>query len=186
MVPIVSLWLPIVVSAVIVFVASSILHMVLPLHRNDIRKVPNEDAVIDAFRRLNIAPGDYGVPHPGGPAGMRSPEFIDKMTKGPLVLMTVSPGAPPSMAPNLATWFVYSITVSIFAAYIIGRALGPGVSYLQVFRFAGCTAFLAYSWALLQGSIWYRRAWGTTIRMMIDGLVYGLLTAGTFGWLWPR
>jgi hypothetical protein len=76
--------------------------------------------------------------------------------------------------------------VSVFAAYITGRALGPGANYLEVFRFAGTTSFLGYSMALLQTSIWYKRNWGTTIRVMIDGLLYGLLTAGTFGWLWPR
>ena len=186
MVPLTSLLVPILLSAVIVFVASSILHMLLPLHRNDIRKVPQEDAALEAFRKLNLAPGDYGMPHAGSPAGMKDPAFIAKMTKGPLVFMTVTAGATPTMVPNLIQWFIYSIVVSIFAGYIAGRALGPGTDYLQVFRFAGCTAFLGYAMALAQQSIWYRRQWGTTIRMMIDGLIYGLLTGGTFGWLWPK
>ncbi len=67
-----------------------------------------------------------------------------------------------------------------------GRALGPGANYLHVFRFAGATAFLGYAGALSQMSIWYRRAWSLTIKSSFDGLIYGLLTAGTFGWLWPR
>jgi hypothetical protein len=186
MVPLTSLVVPILLSAVIVFVASSLIHMVLPLHKNDILKVPQEDAAIEAFRKLALAPGDYGLPHAGSPAGMKDPAFIAKMTKGPLVFMTVAPGAAPSMAPYLVQWFVYSIVVSIFAGYIAGRALGPGVDYLQVFRFAGCVAFVGYSLALPQFSIWYRRSWSTTIKSMLDGLIYGLLTGGTFGWLWPK
>lgn len=186
MVPVMSLWLPIVLSAAIVFAASSIIHMVLPIHRGDWRKLPNEDAVLETFRRLNIPPGDYVAPRPASPQAMKAPEFLAKMKAGPVLIMTVAPGGPPSMTRSLALWFVYSIVVGIFAAYIAGRALAPGTRYLEVFRFAGCTAFLGYSLALLQNSIWYKRNWGATLRSVFDGLVYGLLTAGTFGWLWPR
>jgi hypothetical protein len=82
--------------------------------------------------------------------------------------------------------FLYSVVVSLFAAYIGGRALGPGAPYLAVFRFVGASAFMGYSLGLLQNSIWYRRNWGTTLKSVFDGLLYGLFTAGTFGWLWPR
>jgi hypothetical protein len=186
MVPVMSLGVPIVVSAGIVFVASSIIHMVLPYHRNDLRKLPTEDEVMAALRRFNIPPGDYVVPHAGSPAGMKHPEFVEKMKKGPVVFMTLAPGGPPSMGKSLLLWFLYSIVVSVFAAYIAGRALAPGAHYLEVFRFAGCSAFMAYSLALPQNSIWYKRNWRMTLKAMFDGLVYGLLTAGTFGWLWPR
>jgi hypothetical protein len=186
MVPLTSLIVPILLSAVIVFVASSIIHMVLPLHRNDLKKLPREDEVLDALRRLDIPAGDYAAPHAGSPAAMKDPAFLEKMKRGPLVLMTIAPGQPMSLAKNLVQWFVYSVVVSVFAGYLTGRALGPGASYLQVFRFAGTTAFLGYSLAVAQHSIWYRRNWGTTLKVMFDGLVYGLLTAGTFGWLWPR
>lgn len=181
-----SLWIPILLSAVIVFVASVIFHMVLPFHHNDLRRLAKEDDVMAALRGFNIPPGDYAIPHASSPEGMRSPEFRAKLAKGPVAFVTIAPPGIPSMGKSLALWFVYSIVVGIFAAYISGRALGPGVDYLQVFRFAGCTAFIGYSLALVQHSIWYQRNWGTTVRSMIDGLIYGLLTAGTFGWLWPR
>ena len=186
MVPVMSLGVPILLSAVIVFVVSSIIHMMLTYHRNDVRKIPSEDEVMDALRRFNIPPGDYCVPYAGSSANMKKPEFLEKMRKGPVVLMTVVPSGPFSMGKSLMLWFLYSVLVSIFAAYITGRALAPGAGYLAVFRFAGCSAFMGYSLALLQNSIWYKRNWGTTLRYVFDGLVYGLLTAGTFGWLWPR
>jgi len=186
MVPVLSLGVPIVLSAGIVFVASSVIHMVLPYHRNDLLKLPKEDEVMNALRRFNIPPGDYVVPHAGSPAGMKQPEFVEKLKKGPVVLMTLAPGGPPSMGKSLLLWFLYSVVVSVFAAYIAGRALAPGAHYLEVFRFAGCSAFMAYSLALPQNSIWYKRSWGMTLKSVFDGLVYGLLTAGTFGWLWPR
>jgi len=162
------------------------MHMVLPFHRSDFRRVPAENEVMDALRRFEIPPGDYMMPRPGSPADMKSPEFLDKMNRGPVAVMTVIPGGPPTMGRNLAQWFVFCVVVSVIAAYVAGRAVTPGASYLEVFRFAGCTAFVAYSVALWQDSIWYRRAWVTTIKSNVDGLVYGLLTAGVFGWLWPR
>lgn len=186
MVPVLSLWLPILVAAVIVFLASSVIHMVLGYHNNDFRRFPKEDAVLDALRPLAIPPGDYCGPHAGGSAGMKDPAYLEKMNKGPVVLMTVMPSGPPAMGAMLGLWFVYLLVVSLFAAYVTGRALGPGAHYLEVFRFAGTSAFMAYAFALVPQSIWFARQWSTTVKSMCDGLVYGLLTAGTFGWLWPR
>ena len=100
--------------------------------------------------------------------------------------MTVMESGPVSMGPSLAQWFLYCVVVGVFAAYVAGRALEPGAHYLKVFRFAGVTAFVGYSLALWQNTIWYKRAWTTTLKANVDGLVYGLLTAGTFGWLWPK
>jgi len=181
-----SLWLPILLSSVIVFAASSLIHMVLPWHKNDYPKMPNEDKVMDALRPLAIPPGDYMVPRPSSREALRSPEFLEKMNKGPVMMVTVMPNGMMAMGRSLAMWFVYLLVVGLFSAYVAGRALPPGAAYLHVFRFAGTAAFLGYSLALWQMSIWYRRAWSTTIKATIDGLIYALLTAGTFGWLWPR
>ncbi|MBI1875652.1 MAG: hypothetical protein HYZ58_12570 [Acidobacteria bacterium] len=186
MVPIMSLVIPIVVSAVLVFVASSIIHMVLGYHRSDYRKLPKEDEVQDSLRGFNIPPGDYILPCPGSASAMKEPAFVEKYKKGPIVFMTVIPGGPPTMGKQLVLWFLYTVVVGILSAYVAGRALGPGAPYLEVFRFAGCAAFLSYAMALPQYSIWYKRNVGTTLRSMFDGLIYGLLTGGTFGWLWPR
>ena len=180
------LWLPILLSAVIVFVASSLIHMATPWHKSDYPQVPNEDRVMDALRPLAIPPGDYMIPRPSSREEMRSPQFAEKFKRGPVVVLTVMPPGPMTMSKSLVLWFVYCAVVGVFAAYVAGRALQPGAPYLQVFRFAGATAFIGYSLALWQMSIWYRRAWTTTIKTTVDGLIYALLTAGAFAWLWPR
>jgi hypothetical protein len=185
MVPIAALWIPILLSAVIVFVVSSIIHMMLPYHRTDFGRIPDEDKVMEGLRKFNVPPGDYLMPCAGSPKEMGTPEFIEKMKKGPVALLTVMKSGPPSMAGNLVLWFVYCVVVGVFAAYIAGRAQLAGAHYLAVFRFAGCTAFVGYSLALWQNVIWYKRSWKTTLKSTVDGLVYGLLTGGTFGWLWP-
>ena len=186
MVPLSSLALPILGSAVVVFVVSSIVHMVLQYHKNDFKKVPDEDATLDALRRLDIPPGDYVAPHAGGPEGMKKREFIEKAKKGPIVVMTLAPGGPVSMGSSLVQWFLFSVLVSLFAAYIASRTLEPGTSYLSVFRVVGTASFMAYSFGYIPNSIWYKKAWSTTLKIVFDGLVYALFTAAVLGWLWPR
>ena len=181
-----ALWLPIVLSAGIVFVVSSVIHMMTPWHKGDYPKLPNEDRVMDALRPLGIAPGEYMMPRASSREEMKSPVFMEKFKRGPVAMLTVWPGGSMAMGQQLGQWFVYCIVVGIFAAYVAGRALPPGTAYLHVFRFAGVTAFTGYALALWQMSIWYRRSWSTTIKATVDGLIYALLTAGTFGWLWPR
>ena len=185
MVPLMSLWLPILLSAVIVFLASSVIHMAPLWHRTDYPKLANQEQVMDALRPLALPPGDYMMPRPAGNEEMRSPEFAEKVRRGPNIILTVLPNEAWSMGRNLGMWFLYVLAVSIFAAYVAGRALPHGAEYLAVFRFAGVAAFLAYTVALWQMSIWYRRAWSLTTKATVDGLIYALLTAGTFGWLWP-
>ena len=186
MVPMMSLWLPIVLSAVMVFVASSIIHMVLKYHSTDFGRAPKEEDLQTALRGFSIPAGDFLVPCPGGSAGMKDPKYQEMVKKGPVVLMTVLPSGGVNMGASLGMWFIFCLVVSVFAAYVTGRAVPAGTSYLTVFRFAGVTAFAAYALALWQNTIWYKRAWGTTIKNTFDGLVYALLTAGTFGWLWPK
>ncbi|MGH7469559.1 MAG: hypothetical protein ACRENP_16540 [Longimicrobiales bacterium] len=185
MTPLSVLWLPILLSAVIVFLVSSVLHTALPWHKNDYPRVPSEEKVMDALRPLAIPPGDYMMPRPASAAEMRTGAFADRVKRGPVMIFTVLPNEIMSMGRNLVLWFIYSVVVGLFAAYVAGHALPAGAEYLAVFRFIGVTAFLGYSVALWQMSIWYRRAWSTTIKATLDGLVYALLTAGTFGWLWP-
>jgi hypothetical protein len=171
---------------VAVFIASSIIHMALPWHRSDYQRVPKEDEVMDALRPFAIPPGDYMLPLAGGMEKMKTPQFQDKLKKGPVAVLTVLPNGPFSMGTSLALWFLYSVVVGVFAAYIACSTLPSAAAYLKVFRITGTVAFVGYTLALWQMSIWYRRSWGTTIRSSIDGLVYGALTAGVFGWLWPR
>jgi len=173
-------------SAVLVFAASSLIHMVLKYHQKDFGKLANEDAVLTVLRTSSPAPGEYAVPHATGMEAMKDPAFVEKVTKGPVVFMAVRKPGAMSMGPMLVQWFIYCVVVSLFAGYVASRAVGPGAEYLQVFRFAGTVAFAGYGLALWQNTIWYARPVRTTLIQTIDSLIYACLTAGVFGWLWPR
>lgn len=186
MVALSSLWLPIVLSAVAVFVLSSVIHMATPWHRNDYPRLPNEDAVADALRPLGLQPGEYMVPRAADSKEMSTPAFVEKLERGPVLMMTVMPNGQWAMGRTLTLWLVYSLVVGLFAAYLASRTLTAGVDYLRVFQITGTTAFAGYVLALWQMTIWYHRSLAITVRSTIDGLVYALVTGGVFGWLWPR
>jgi hypothetical protein len=185
MIHILSLWLPILVSAVFVFIASSVIHMFLKYHQTDFKKIPHEDDVMDQLGAMDIPPGNYYFPYAGSMEAMRSEEFIEKRRKGPVAFITVLPSGPPTMTSELIQWFLYCVLVGVFVAYVTGHAVGVEADYLDVFRFAGATAFAGYFLAQLQNTIWYHTPWLVTLKNAFDGLVYALITAGTFGWLWP-
>ncbi len=180
-----SLWLPILLSAVLVFIASSVIHKLPLWHRADLAALPREADLANALRALNVPPGDYILPwctH----RQMRSEEFRHKLAQGPVVLMTVLPNGPVVMGRRLALWFVYLVVVAAFVACLGAQALPAGTPYPRVFRFVLVSGFLGYALALLQNSIWLSRSWLTTFKGLFDGLIYAALTAGTFGWLWPH
>ena len=185
MVPLTSLWLPILLSAVFVFVASNLLHMVLPIHKADYRSVPSEDAVQAALRKFSIPLGDYMLPRAPSMSAMKDPVFLDKMKKGPVVVMTVMSGEF-KMGPLMTQWFLFCLVVSLFVAYLSSRALAPGAAYLQVSQIASCAGFMSFGLGMVPQSIWYRKSWGTTARFLFDALVYGFVIGGTLGWLWPK
>ncbi|HVU31847.1 MAG TPA: hypothetical protein VHE61_00335 [Opitutaceae bacterium] len=186
MITLASLWLPILLSAVFVFVASSIVHMALPWHRSDFRKTPNEDAVMDALRPFSLPPGDYLLPRCDHPSQLKSPEFSAKMERGPVMIYTVLPNGKVAMGKNLLMWFIYLLVVSAIAAYLATKTVAAGATYHRVFGVIGVACFLGFSGALWQSSIWFSRSWATTLKSTIDGAIYAGIAAGTFGWLWPR
>jgi hypothetical protein len=187
MTPFGSLWLPVLLSAVAVFIVSAIVHMALQFwHRNDFGKLASEDAILGALRPFNIPPGDYMAPQCDSMAEMKSPEFQAKWKAGPNFIVTFLPQRSMSMGPQLTQWFVYLLVLSAVVGLLASHVLAPGAAYLRVFHVIALAAFLGYAAALWPQSIWFSRNWGTTIRSTIDGLLYALVTAGVFGWLWPR
>jgi hypothetical protein len=185
MVPLAELWLPILLSAVAVFIASSIMHMVLPYHRSDYRQLPDEDKVLTALRGSPLQRGLYVFPYCTH-KDMKSPALIEKQKQGPVGFITILPSGPPAMPKFLGQWFGFCLLIGLFAAYLAGHTLAMGAHYRPVFRVVGTAAFLAYGIGNLSNGIWKGQRWSVTFKESFDGLVYSLLTAGVFGWLWPH
>lgn len=185
MVSIGALWLPILLAAVLVFVVSAVVWMVLPHHRKDFRGLSNEDRVREALDAGGVTPGQYTIPHAPSREEHRSPEMQEKYDEGPNAFLTVLPRGTPSMGKQFVLWFLFSVVVGAVCAYVAGRTLGPGAAYLEVFRVTGTVAWVAYGFAYVQEGIWFGRPWSFVFKQLFDAFLYALVTAGAFGWLWP-
>jgi hypothetical protein len=185
MVTLPALWLPILLSAVAVFIVSSIIHMALQYHNRDFRAMPDEEAARRALGGLKLPPGDYVVPYCGTLKEMGSEAHLAKRREGPVLIMTVLPNGVAGMGPQLGQWFAYLLVVGVFVAYVARLGLPAGTEYLKVHRVAGAAAFMAYGLGAVPQSIWFRKDWRTTGKNLVDAVVYGLVTGGVFGWLWP-
>ena len=180
-----SLWIQVIVSAIAVFVGSSIIHMALKYHRADYKAIPGEDSVRDALNKTGAGPGVYFIPYCGDMKKMKEPAMIEKYEKGPVALLTMYPKGAPAMPKLLGLWFVFSVFVSFTAAYVARHTLQPGADGMLVMRITGSVAFAAYGLSHVSDSIWKGQPWSNTVRALIDSVIYALLTGLTFRLMWP-
>ena len=185
MVSLTELWLPIVLSAVFVFIVSSIIHMAIPIHKGDFKKLPGEEKILAEMRAQGVRPGSYGFPCCESMKDMGSPEMIEKCKLGPVGFMAVSPNGPCNMGKSLVLWFLYSLLVGLLVAHAAGVGLHRGAGFAPVFHLASAAAILGYAIGARPESIWKGQKWSITLKFVFDGVVYGLVTGATFGWLWP-
>lgn len=180
-----ALWLPIVLSTVFVFIASSIIHMVLPWHKSDFAGVPDEAGLRRAVGPMNIPAGDYVVPHCTDMKEMGTPEYKAKLEEGPVLVMTVRRNGQVSMAPMFIGWTLAILAATVLAACVAATALAPGANTKAVWHITGLVALGVYGFGGWPESIWYGRKWSTAVKNTVDAVIYAVVTALTFGWMWP-
>lgn len=185
MVSLMQLWGPIVLSAFLVFVASSVIHMFLKWHASDYRGLSNEDEVRAAIRKGNPVQGQYVLPYCPDMKEMSSAPMTQKYTEGPNAMLRIMKPGVPNMGSALGAWFGFNLVVSLFVAYVATLALQPGADYMVVFRVTSAIGFIAYALGGIPESIWMGQPWSNAVKSAVDGLIFGLLTGGAFGWLWP-
>ncbi|MEM7431611.1 MAG: hypothetical protein AAF351_06690 [Pseudomonadota bacterium] len=179
------LWLPIVVGAVLAWVTSALIHMVVKYHNSDYQPLANEDEVMDAVRNGSPSPGMHTFPYCADFKDMANEDVQAKFNKGPVGMLTIIPNGMPPMGKLLAQQIAFFLLGSILIAYCAQLALDPNVAYMTVFQFVAAVGFLAYGWATIPFAIWFGQKWSTTAKYLLDALIYGFVTAGAFAWLWP-
>lgn len=185
MLSVTELWLPILLSAIFVFLASSIIHMATPMHKGDFRKMPGEDKVMAEMRSAGLRPGNYMFPCAESMKDMCMPEMTEKCKIGPVGFITVVPNGPKSMGKNLIQWFLFCLLVGVLVALAAGPVLSRGAAFNSVFHMTGLAAVLGYAMTAFPDSIWKGQKWGITFKFVIDGIIYAVVTGLTFAWLWP-
>jgi hypothetical protein len=180
-----SLWLPVVVSAVAVWLVSAVLHMVLKYHRADHRQLQNEDAVAPALRGAVPGPGVYMMPWCSDPSQMKDPAVRKRYEDGPVAILTVMRSGVPNMGKYLGMWFLVCLLVSFVTSYVARHSLDPGAVGLEVLRLTGTIAFIGYGFGYFQDSIWKGIPWSNSLRGILDAAVYAVVTGLVFRFLWP-
>ncbi len=181
-----TLWLPVLVSAAVVWIASAIVWMALPHHKSDFSKLPEEDGISAALDKAAAKPGQYLLPFMGDMSKMKDPAFVKRLEAGPVAMINMRPPGVPSMAKNLILYFGYCVLVSFFAADIARHTLSYDTTKDVVFRLTGSVAIGFYTLATIPESIWMWRPWNVTLKNIADSIVYGLLTGAVFAMLWPH
>jgi hypothetical protein len=181
-----SLWLPILLSAVVVFVISSLIHMVLKWHAGDYSAFANEDAVREAIRAGNPAPGRYVVPHCAEMKDMASEAMQQKYREGPVGHFTLGPSGVPNMGKYLGQWFLWSLAVAAVAAYLAARVYGLDHAHARgAAKLVGAISFIAHGFGTVSESIWMMRSWSASAKYLLDAALYAVGSALMFLWLWP-
>lgn len=181
-----SLWLPVLVAAAAVWVASAIVWMALPHHKKDFSKLPSEDGVADALRKLALKPGQYMLPYMPDMKDCKSPAVVKRFEDGPIALLRVQKNGVPTMGTSLTLYFLYCLLVSFVTAYVARHTLTYGATFQDVFRLTGTIAVASYTMAVIPESIWMWRPWSATIKSVCDSIAYGVMTGLIFAWLWPH
>ena len=175
-----ALFLPIVLSAIVLFFCSFLSWMVLRLHAKDWGKLKNEDDFLKATKDLELTEGSYMFPHCNGSSDMKSEEFKKKMQEGPNGVITVFPKT--DMRRNLGLTFLYFLVVSFCLAYLTSLAHERGAEFMEIFRFVSTAGLMTYLAAIICHAIWFN---SRIIGHIIEALIYAVVTGAIFGWLWP-
>jgi len=177
------LWLPILLSAVFVFIASNIFWMALPFwHHRDYGKIATSDRIVDAL--VDTPSGQYMVPSHDW--NKLTPEERAAFQKRPGGLLLLRNPMQFSIGSALASFFILNVVIAVFIAYVCRLSLSAGAPHASVFRVAATAGILAYAFNTVSDSIWFGKPWLVTVRFIIDGLIYALLIGTTFAWLWPH
>lgn len=181
----VDLWIPILLGGALAWIASGVIHTVLKYHNSDYGKLSNEDDVAASLRTGSVEPGFYSLPHCVDMKAMNEEAMQNRFKEGPVAFIAIFPKGVPPMGKLLGQQIVYFVISGVMIAYCATLALAPGADYMSVFRVVSAVGFLAFCWSNIPMSIWYGHPWSTTFKYIIDALVYALVMAGTFAWLWP-
>jgi hypothetical protein len=179
------LWLPILLSAVAIWIISAIVWMALPHHKQDFIGLTDEDGFMDSIRRSGIKPGNYVFPDFRDREAMKSEKISKALEEGPVGHLSVW-RTPLTMVSKLVGTFIVYIVVSTLIAYLTRVALPGPAEFAKVFQIAGTAGILAYCFSSIPNALWFGSYKRTIVASFIDGIVYGHITGAIFAWRWPH
>lgn len=181
-----ALWLPILLSAVVVFVISCLVHMVLKWHASDYNGFANENDVRAAINAGKPTSGRYVIPFCKDMKEMGSADMQQKYREGPVGHIMLGATGMPSIGKFMSQWFVWVLVVSTVSAYLAARLCGLDHSHAHIAaKLVGAVTFIAHGFGTVTESIWGLRPWSSSIKYLLDAALYGLGAGLVILWLWP-
>ena len=180
------LWLPIILGGLFSWIASAIIHTVIKYHNADYKKLSNEDQVAAAFRQSQPKPGLYHMPHCIDMKEMQNESMQEKLKSGPIAMISVFENGLPKMGKLLIQQILFFIVACIMIAYIATLTLNSSSDFMSIFRILMIVGFLTFGYGIIPHSIWLGQPWANCIRYLFDALIYAVIIAATFAWLWPQ
>lgn len=182
------LWLPILLSAGVIWVMSIIFGMALPHHKQDWIGLGDEDGFMEDLRRRGIKPGNYLFPDFRSSEQLRSEKVERALKEGPVGHLSVWK-TPVTMGDKMVGTLVVHLVVCILIAYLTRIALpaaSPPPPFAKVFQIAGTAGVLAYSFSFIPNALWFGAYKRTIVASIFDGVLYGVVIGAIFAWRWPQ
>jgi hypothetical protein len=179
------IWLPILLTAVFIFIASSLIHMAFKWHNSDYKKLPNEDEVRAAIRAGNPDPGMYVFPHCMDMKEMQGEAMKKKYNEGPIGFLTLRKNGVHSMGPMLLQWFLFTLLVAAVAGLLVLQCVGLHAHTHVAGHLVGMVTFLTYAGGSVSNGIWMGKSWGSVAKDVLDALIYATISAFTSIYFWP-
>ncbi|MCC6425806.1 MAG: hypothetical protein IT435_03190 [Phycisphaerales bacterium] len=179
-----ALWLPILVSAVAVWIASAIVWMAMPHHKKDYIELPDEKGFTAFLKSQNIPAGVYGFPDCKTPEKRNSPEMKEAWQHGPMGMLYVWK-TPMSMGGKMFATFLVFLCASAGIGYLASIAITGSPEGMHVFRIVATAGTLTYCFSFIPNMIWFGAYRRTIVANIVDGIAYGVITGLVFMWMWP-
>ncbi len=179
------LWMPILVTAVLIFIASTMIHMVFKWHNADYQKLTNEDDVRAVVHASSAEPGQYMIPYCVDMKEMGGEVMMKKFNDGPVAFLTVRKNGTPAMGSTLFQWFIFTIVIASFAGWIAMSVFSGKADARAAGQMVGLISFLAYGAGSVPLGIWLGKSWGSVAKDLLDAVIYGVISWLVFAWCWP-
>ncbi|MBX3390079.1 MAG: hypothetical protein KF691_11585 [Phycisphaeraceae bacterium] len=177
-------WLAIIATPVALWFYGALAWMALPHHKRDLKKLPDDNKVIEFVRGLGLQPGVYSYPNMHCEGEDR--ERIKKLWEtGPMGILSV--WSKVSMGRNMLLTFIVELIAAFLIAYVgVAAGFGRGEPFAKVFQVLGTVGILTFTVGSLPGAIWFQANKSAVVSGIIDGVIMGLITGAIMAWLWPK
>lgn len=174
------LWLPILVAGIVTHVLSTLAWVVLPHHRPEWQRLPDEDS-LHATITKSVPAGQYIFPYARDGETVKTEQFQEKADQGTGMLIVWPTQT--NMGKAILQTLISFLIIAFVIGYMASIALPRGAAFVKVLQFVTTAGLLAHVSAKFPFVFWFRRKIAMDV---LDGVVFAVATGLIFAALWPK